>query len=144
MATSFDVIGERAMSVIDDYKLRKLWNVNIDMFESRIDSFILNAIPRFWQCNSSLAYDAQDRQFEADLNTMEIQILADYCVITWWEGETNVASQIALKLKTSNSFSFNSESQNFKEKQNVLDKLREEVDRQTTNYLLQNLSSYDY
>ena len=144
MATSFDVIGERAMSVIDDYKLRKLWNVNIDMFESRIDSFILNAIPRFWQCNWSLAYDAQSRQFEADLNTMEIQILADYCVITWWEGETNVASQIALKLKTSNSFSFNSESQNFKEKQNVLDKLREEVDRQTTNYLLQDLSSYDY
>ena len=144
MATSFDVIGERAMSVIDDYKLRKLWNVNIDMFESRIDSFILNAIPRFWQCNSSLAYDAQRRQFEADLNTMEIQILADYCVITWWEGETNVASQIALKLKTPNSFSFNSESQNFKEKQNVLDKLREEVDRQTTNYLLQDLSSYDY
>ena len=144
MATSFDVIGERAMSVIDDYKLRKLWNVNIDMFESRIDSFILNAIPRFWQCNSSLAYDAQSRQFEADLNTMEIQIRADYCVITWWEGETNVASQIALKLKTSNSFSFNSESQNFKEKQNVLDKLREEVDRQTTNYLLQDLSSYDY
>lgn len=144
MATSFDVIGERAMSVIDDYKLRKLWNVNIDMFESKIDSFILNAIPRFWQCNSSLAYDAQSRQFEADLNTMEIQILADYCVITWWEGETNVASQIALKLKTPNSFSFNSESQNFKEKQNVLDKLREEVDRQTTNYLLQDLSSYDY
>ena len=144
MATSFDVIGERAMSVIDDYKLRKLWNVNIDMFESRIDSFILNAIPRFWQCNSSLAYDAQSRQFEADLNTMEIQILADYCVITWCAGETNVASQIALKLKTSNSFSFNSESQNFKEKQNVLDKLREEVDRQTTNYLLQDLSSYDY
>lgn len=144
MATSFDVIGERAMSVIDDYKLRKLWNVNIDMFESKIDSFILNAIPRFWQCNSSLAYDAHGRQFEADLNTMEIQILADYCVITWWEGETNVASQIALKLKTPNSFSFNSESQNFKEKQNVLDKLREEVDRQTTNYLLQDLSSYDY
>jgi len=144
LATSFDVIGERAMSVIDDYKLRKLWNVNIDMFESKIDSFILNAIPRFWQCNSSLAYDAQCRQFEADLNTMEIQILADYCVITWWEGETNVASQIALKLKTPNSFSFNSESQNFKEKQNVLDKLREEVDRQTTNYLLQDLSSYDY
>lgn len=144
MATSFDVIGERAMSVIDDYKLRKLWDVNIDMFESRIDSFILNAIPRFWQCNSSLDYDTQGRQFEADLNTMEIQILADYCVITWWEGETNVASQIALKLKTPNSFSFNSESQNFKEKQNVLDKLREEVDRQTTNYLLQDLSSYDY
>lgn len=144
MATSFDVIGERAMSVIDDYKLRKLWDIDIDMFESKIDSFILNAIPRFWQCNSSLTYDAQARQFEADLNTMEVQILADYCVIVWWEGETNVASQIALKLKTSSSFTFNSESQNFKEKQNVLDKLREEVDRQTTNYLLQDLSSYDY
>ena len=26
MATSFDVIGQRALSVIDDYKLRKLYD----------------------------------------------------------------------------------------------------------------------
>lgn len=144
MATSFDVIGERAMSVIDDYKLRKLRDVSIEAFESRIDSFVLNAIPRFWQCNTSLAYDVEERQFEADLSNLEVQILADHCVIAWWESETNVAAQIALKLKISSSFTFNSESQNFKEKQSVLDKLREEVDRQTTNYLLQDLSSYDY
>lgn len=144
MATSFDVIGERALSVIDDYKLRKLYDVSVEAFEQKIDSFILNAIPRFWQCNSDLSYDSTLRQFNADLNDLEIQILADYCVITWWEGETNVASQIALKLKTTQSFSFNSEAQNFKEKQNVIDKLREEVDRQTTNYLLKDISSYDY
>lgn len=144
MATSFDVIGERALSVIDDYKLRKLYDMSVEAFEQKVDSFILNAIPRFWQCNSDLSYDSTLRQFNADLNDLEIQILADYCVIAWWEGETNVASQIALKLKTQSAFSFNSESQNFKEKQNVIDKLREEVDRQTTNYLLKDISSYDY
>jgi hypothetical protein len=143
MATSFDVIGERALSVIDDYKLRKLYDVSVDAFEQKIDSFIFNAAPRFWQCNNSLSYDSNLRQFDADLTDMEIQILADYCVIAWWQGETDVASQIALKLKAS-SFSFNSEAQNFKEKQNVIDKLREEVDRQTTNYLLSNISSYEY
>lgn len=144
MATSFDVIGERALSVIDDYKLRKLYDVSVDAFEQKIDSFIFNAVPRFWQCNNSLSYDSTLRQFDADLTDMEIQILADYCVIAWWQGETDVASQIALKLKVSGTFSHNSEAQNFKEKQNVIDKLREEVDRQTTNYLLSNISSYEY
>lgn len=144
MATSFDVIGERALSVIDDYKLRKLYDVSVDAFEQKIDSFIFNAVPRFWQCNNSLSYDSTLRQFDADLTDMEIQILADYCVIAWWQGETDVASQIALKLKVSGTFSYNSEAQNFKEKQNVIDKLREEVDRQTTNYLLSNISSYEY
>ena len=144
MATSFDVIGERALSVIDDYKLRKLYDVSVEAFEQKIDSFIFNAIPRFWQCNTELSYDKDFRQFNADLNDLEIQILADYCVIAWWEGETNVASQIALKLKVSSSFTYNSEAQNFKEKQNIIDKLREEVDRQTTNYLLKDISSYEY
>lgn len=144
MATSFDVIGERALSVIDDYKLRKLYDISVEAFEQRIDSFIFNAAPRFWQCNNSLSYDSTLRQFDADLTDMEIQILADYCVIAWWQGETDVASQIALKLKTSGTFQFNSEAQNFKEKQNVIDKLREEVDRQTTNYLLSDISSYEY
>lgn len=101
MATSFDVIGERALSVIDDYKLRKLYDVSVDAFEQKIDSFIFNAVPRFWQCNNSLSYDSTLRQFDADLTDMEIQILADYCVIAWWQGETDVASQIALKLKVS-------------------------------------------
>lgn len=144
MATSFDVIGERALSVIRDYKLKKTYNANVELFEKEIDSYIFNAVPRFWQCNTDLSYDTTLRQFNADLTDMEIQILADYCVITWWKGETNVASQIALKLKTSSSFTFNSEAQNFKEKQNVIDKLNEEVDRQTTNYLLKDISSYDY
>lgn len=144
MATSFDVIGERALSVIDDYKLRKLYDISVDAFEQKIDSFIFNAVPRFWQCNNSLSYDSTLRQFDADLTDMEIQILADYCVIAWWQGETDVASQIALKLKVQSAFQYNSEAQNFKEKQNVIDKLREEVDRQTTNYLLSNISSYEY
>ena len=37
MATSFDVIGQRALSVIDDYKLRKLYDANIEMFHDKID-----------------------------------------------------------------------------------------------------------
>lgn len=144
MATPFDVVGQRALSVIDDYKLRKLYDISVEAFEQKVDSFIINAVPRFWQSNTSLSYDAEMRQFENDLSDQEIQILADYCVITWWEGETNVANQIALKLKVGSSFTYNSEAQNFKEKQNVIDKLREEVDRQTTNYLLKDISSYDY
>ena len=61
-----------------------------------------------------------------------------------WERENNNAAQIALKLGIKNQYSYNSESQNFKEKQNVIDKLREEVDRATQDYLLLDLDSYGF
>ena len=65
-------------------------------------------------------------------------------MIAWWERENNNAAQIALKLGIKNQYSYNSESQNFKEKQNVIDKLREEVDRATQEYLLLDLDSYGF
>lgn len=104
----------------------------------------MNAIAQFVECRQSLNYDAELRQFDSDLTILEIYILSRYWVIAWWERETNNAAQIALKLKTSSSFTFNSEAQNFKEKQNVIDKLREEVDRAIQDYILLDLASYDY
>lgn len=146
MATSFDVISERALSVIDDYKLRVLYNASVCAFESKVDAWTISAAARFWECENKLTYDSDLRQFDADLTDLEIQILADYWVIYWWKGETDVATQIAQKLKVSSSFEMDGvSSQNFKEKQNVIDKLEEEVSRLIhDNYQLQYLSSYDY
>ena len=77
------------------------------------------------------------------MDEQEVSILANFFVITWWQRENNNAAQIALKLKTSQSFTTNSEAQNFKEKQNVIDKLREENARQINAYLAANLDSID-
>ena len=50
MATSFDVIGQRALSVIDDYKLRKLYDANIELFHDKIDGWIVSSAAKFIEC----------------------------------------------------------------------------------------------
>lgn len=141
--TSFDTIETRALAVIEDYKLKKLFDSSIDGFEKYCDGLLMVAVPQFYECLKSLQYDEEARTFIADLNEQEVSILANFFVITWWQRENNNAAQIALKLKSNNSFSFNSEAQNFKEKQNVIDKLREENARQINAYLAANLDSID-
>lgn len=141
--TSFDTIETRALAVIEDYKLKKLFDSSIDGFEKYCDGLLMVAIPQFYECLKSLRYDEAARTFSEDLDEQEVSILANFFVITWWQRENNNAAQIALKLKTSQSFQFNSEAQNFKEKQNVIDKLREENARQINAYLAANLDSID-
>ena len=141
--TSFDIVETRALAVIEDYKLKKLFDSSIDGFEKYCDGLLMVAIPQFYECLKSLRYDESTRTFIEDLDEQEVSILANFFVITWWQRENNNAAQIALKLKTSQSFQFNSEAQNFKEKQNVIDKLREENARQINSYLAANLDSID-
>lgn len=142
--TEFDKITKMAIAVIEDYKLAKLFNRDINDFNQYCDGFVINAIPQFTDCRQSLEYIDSERVFVSDLTDLEVFILSRYWIISWWEKETQNAAQIALKLGIKNQFSYNSESQNFKEKQNVIDKLREEVDRKTQDYLLLDLASYDY
>lgn len=142
--TEFDKIESIALSVVEDYKLGKLYNQNIEKFQSKCDSYLINSIPQFSQCRQSLDYDSESRYFMADLTNLEVYILSRYWIIAWWENETNNAAQIALKLGIKNQYSYNSESQNFKEKQNIIDKLREDVDRATQEYLLLYLDEYDF
>lgn len=141
--TSFDIVETRALAVIEDYKLKKLFDSSIDGFEKYCDGLLMVAIPQFYECLKSLQYNEESRTFSEDLDEQEVSILANFFVITWWQRENNNAAQIALKLKSNNSFSFNSEAQNFKEKQNVIDKLREENARQINAYLAANLDSID-
>ena len=141
--TSFDTIETRALAVIEDYKLKKLFDSSIDGFEKYCDGLLMVAIPQFYECLKSLRYDEAARTFSEDLDEQEVSILANFFVITWWQRENNNAAQIALKLKTSQSFTTNSEAQNFKEKQNVIDKLREANARQINAYLAANLDSID-
>lgn len=142
--TSFDQIETLALSIVEDYKLNKLFENSYDNFQKFCDSLLFNALPQFTECRQDLTYNVETREFGVDLTNLEIYILSRYWVIAWWERENNNAAQIALKLGIKNQYSYNSESQNFKEKQNVIDKLREEVDRATQEYLLLDLDSYGF
>lgn len=142
--TSFDQIETLALSIVEDYKISKLFENNYDNFQKFCDGLLFNALPQFTECRQDLTYNVETREFDVDLTNLEIYILSRYWVIAWWERENNNAAQIALKLGIKNQYSYNSESQNFKEKQNVIDKLREEVDRATQEYLLLDLDSYGF
>lgn len=142
--TSFDQIETLALSIVEDYKLSKLFENSYDNFQKFCDGLLFNALPQFTECRQDLTYNVETREFDVDLTNLEIYILSRYWVIAWWERENNNAAQIALKLGIKNQYSYNSESQNFKEKQNVIDKLREEVDRATQEYLLLDLDSYGF
>lgn len=142
--TSFDQIETLALSIVEDYKLNKLFESSYDNFQKFCDGLLFNALPQFTECRQDLTYNVETREFNVDLTNLEIYILSRYWVIAWWERENNNAAQIALKLGIKNQYSYNSESQNFKEKQNVIDKLREEVDRATQEYLLLDLDSYGF
>lgn len=142
--TSFDQIETLALSIVEDYKLNKLFESNYDNFQKFCDGLLFNALPQFTECRQDLTYNVETREFDVDLTNLEIYILSRYWVIAWWERENNNAAQIALKLGIKNQYSYNSESQNFKEKQNIIDKLREEVDRATQEYLLLDLDSYGF
>lgn len=142
--TSFDQIETLALSIVEDYKLNKLFESSYDNFQKFCDGLLFNALPQFTECRQDLSYNVETREFGVDLTNLEIYILSRYWVIAWWERENNNAAQIALKLGIKNQYSYNSESQNFKEKQNVIDKLREEVDRATQEYLLLDLDSYGF
>ncbi len=142
--TSFDQIETLALSIVEDYKISKLFENSYDNFQKFCDGLLFNALPQFTECRQDLTYNVETREFGVDLTNLEIYILSRYWVIAWWERENNNAAQIALKLGIKNQYSYNSESQNFKEKQNVIDKLREEVDRATQEYLLLDLDSYGF
>lgn len=139
MPTPFDSVEDLALIAIRDYKIDKLYNHSIEQFQQYLDGFLLTAIPNFRNCRQSLDYDIEQRQFNADLSSMEQSILADLWVIEWFSKETNDATQIQNKLQVASAFTSHSASQNLKEKSTYLDKLREGVDLKITQYQLQAL-----
>ena len=139
MPTPFDSVEDLALIAIRDYKIDKLYNHSVEQFQQYLDGFLLTAIPNFRNCRQSLDYDIEQRQFNADLSSMEQSILADLWVIEWFNKETNDATQIQNKLQVASAFTSHSASQNLKEKSTYLDKLREGVDLKITQYQLQAL-----
>lgn len=141
MPTSFDTIIDLALTLIDDYKLRKLYDQSEANFLMFCDSLLLAAIPNFFRCNQSLDYDTVTRQFNNQLTSLEISILADLWILEWFKKETQDSRKINALLQSSGSFKSHSAAQNLKEKTTYLDGLREKVSQKMTNYQLQNIDN---
>jgi len=87
MATPFSTIIDRALVTIRDYKLDALYEDDSDAFENILLGYVTKAIPYFSQCLKPLTYNDDTLEFDADLDMYEINILADYVVIVWYEAE---------------------------------------------------------
>ena len=144
MATSFDTIIDRALIVVNDYKLLKLINKSREDFNMWCDGFLVTAASNFVNCRQKLDYDLDKREFAADLTNMEISILADLWVLAWYERETNVATGINTLLQTNNSFKTHSTSQILKEKDARISSLYTKLHQKMENdYDLQYLNEID-
>ena len=141
MPTSFDEIIDLALTLIDDYKLVKLYNQSQTKFLAYCDSLLVAAVANFFRCNQSLDYDTTTRQFNNQLTSAEISILADLWILEWFKKETQDSSKINALLQSSGSFKSHSAAQNLKEKSTYLDGLREKVEQKMTNYQLQNIDN---
>ena len=141
MPTSFDTIIDLALTLIDDYKLIKLYNQSQTKFLAYCDSLLIASIHNFFRCNQSLEYTAETRQFNNELTNAEISILADLWILEWFKKETQDSRKINALLQSSGSFKSHSAAQNLKEKTSYLDGLREKVEQKMTNYQLQNLDN---
>ena len=141
MPTSFDEIIDLALTLIDDYKLLKLYNQSQTKFLAYCDGLLLAAVPNFFRCNQSLDYDVTQRQFNNQLTSAEISILADLWILEWFKKETQDSRKINALLQSSGSFKSHSAAQNLKEKSTYLDELREKVEQKMTNYQLQNIDN---
>lgn len=137
MATSFNDIEDIALITIDDYKIRKIYEQDLDAFYRYCDGFLVSAVPNFYQCRQSLNYNLENREFENELTQKEISILADLWAIEWLGREIKRSSQLANSLQTSQSFKNHSPAQHIKEMSNFLDKLEEDVDRKMVRYQIE-------
>lgn len=143
MATSFDKIIDLALVNVEDYKLIKAYNQGQQVFNKWCDGFLLTAIPNFTQCRQNLDYDAEKREFNSDLTNLEISILADLWIISWFENETNDSTKINALLQASGGFKTHAASQNLKEKASYLDGLREKLSQKIVDYQLQDIDSIE-
>ena len=92
---------------------------------------------------ASLSYDTTTATFASDLNNMEIDILADYTVISWYEANINDVLEFKESLQD-REFKRLATGQNLKPRQEYLTMLYTRVKQNTTNYLWSNWSSLPF
>lgn len=147
--TNFKVVYDRAMGRLRDYRLDNLFNIDEDAFYTYMRGKLYESIDTFNGCLSDLSYHSEtvglvtEWYFDNTLSSKETSILAYGIIIAWMEQNTLDITQMNLHLSTKDFKNF-SESQNLKQKSEVLDKMREDMSREITEYQLKNLTSIPF
>lgn len=144
IGTPFSKVIDRALITIEDYKLNGLQNINSAAFEAVLTGYIEKAIPYFSQCLQPLTYDSAAQAFDSDLTEQEVNILADYVVITWYEANLQDVLEFQETLQNKE-FKKYSTGQNLVPRQNYLADLITRVHQEGQNYqALENFESLPF
>lgn len=147
--TNFKVVYDRAMGRIRDYRLDNLFNKDENAFYDFMRQKLYESIDTFNGCLSDLTYHSEivetntEWYFDSTLSTKETSILAYGLIIAWMEQNMLDITQMNLHLSTKDFKNFG-ESQNLKQKSETLDKMREDMAREITEYQLKNLSNLTF
>lgn len=143
MSTPFNNIIDKALVVMRDYSLDTLYASDIDTFDNVLQAYLIKGVPRFVECLQDLSYDVDTKSFNSDLTDLEMDILADYTVISWYESNINDVLEFKETLQD-REFKRLATGQNLKPRQEYLTMLYTRVKQSTTNYLWANWGSLPY
>jgi len=137
MGTTFETIYDRALITIQDYHLDKVAQEDYKAFTDYLQGILVFSVPYFDKCKQSLAYSITEDEasFNSTLTEKEINILAEFMVINWFNGKVQDVVQFESKIHN-REFKTLSEAQNFKAKILHLDELREKCRQDITEYSL--------
>ncbi len=147
MGTLFDRVYDRALIIIEDYKLNRLAEEDYESFLLYLQGNLERSIPDFTSCNTDLSYEEVEDDdgnkvmaFVNDLSSKEINILSSIMVYNWFSRKVNDVTQFQGHLNNKE-FKSHSEGQNLKEKSEYLDRLREKFNQDITDYQLEDVSA---
>lgn len=160
--TDFEKIYDRFLMVINDYHLNNLAKTNYSAFLKFLEGLLINSIDLFNGVLTDLSYEKVEveevvtldngeqktitrtkTRFKNELSSKEISILAMICVYCWMENKVLDVSQFELHLDTK-SFNVKSEQANLKQKESVLNDIREKYQHEIVEYQNENIEKLPF
>jgi hypothetical protein len=152
--TKFRDVIDRASTLWRDYRLNKLFQTDENEYYTFLEGLMLNSIDMFDGCLTSLEYEeiteteddgeiVTQCAFINTLSSKEIYILALGIMISWMTNNNNDITQMNLHM-SSKDFKMYAASQNLKEKQNTLNRMREDYGRNVSDYQTKNISKISF
>ena len=134
MATSLVDINDLFLTLIDDYRLNKLYEESIPNFNIHLEGWLLFAIEDFsGLCTQELVYDESTQEFSVDLTRKHKLILAQIMIKYWLHKEVYNVLQMDNFIQDHDFKTF-SAAQNLREKQAALNSKEEEISQLLNEY----------
>jgi hypothetical protein len=138
LTTSLIDINDLFLTLIDDYRLNKLYEQSVSNFNTHLEGWLLFAIEDFADiCTQPLVYDESTQEFSVTLTRKHKLILAQIMVKYWLHKEVFNVLQMNNMLQDRD-YKSHSAAQNLREKQAALAGKEEEISQLLLDYEMGN------